>query len=177
MSRVGKNPVEVPSDVNVAIFNDVLTAKGKLGEQSVNLGTDVKVNIADGVITVAPVDDSNRSRAMWGTVRSLIDNVVVGVSRGFNVKLEIIGVGYRAAVSGKTLNLQVGHSHEIPYPIPEGISIECERPTQISISGANKQRVGQVASEIRAFRKPEPYKGKGIRYENEYVMRKEGKKK
>ena len=177
MSRVGKNPVEVPSDVNVAIVDDVLTAKGKLGEQSVTLGTDVKVNIADGVITVAPVDDSNRSRAMWGTVRSLIDNVVVGVSRGFNVKLEIIGVGYRAAVSGKTLNLQVGHSHEILYPIPEGISIECERPTQISISGASKQRVGQVASEIRAFRKPESYKGKGIRYENEYVMRKEGKKK
>lgn len=177
MSRVGKNPVEVPSDVNVAIVNDVLTAKGKLGEQSVTLDADVKVDIADGVITVAPVDDSNRSRAMWGTVRSLIDNVVVGVSRGFNVKLDIIGVGYRAAVSGKTLNLQVGHSHEILYPIPEGISIECERPTQISVSGANKQRVGQVASEIRAFRKPEPYKGKGIRYENEYVMRKEGKKK
>ena len=177
MSRVGKNPVQVPSDVNVAIVDDVLTAKGKLGEQSVTLGTDVKVDLADGVITVKPVDDSNRSRAMWGTVRSLIDNVVVGVSRGFNVKLDIIGVGYRAAVSGKTLNLQVGHSHEILYPIPEGISIECERPTQISISGANKQRVGQVASEIRAFRKPEPYKGKGIRYENEYVMRKEGKKK
>jgi large subunit ribosomal protein L6 len=114
---------------------------------------------------------------MWGTVRSLINNVVVGVSSGFNVKMDIIGVGYRAAVSGKTLNLQVGHSHEILYPIPEGISIECERPTQISVSGANRQRVGQVASEIRAFRKPEPYKGKGIRYENEYIMRKEGKKK
>jgi large subunit ribosomal protein L6 len=177
MSRVGKNPVEVPSDVNVAIVGDVLTAKGKLGEQSVAFGDDVTVDLADGVITVAPADDSNRSRAMWGTVRSLIDNVVVGVSVGFNVKLDIIGVGYRAAVAGNSLNLQVGHSHEISFPIPEGISIACERPTQISISGVNKQRVGQVASEIRSFRKPEPYKGKGIRYENEYVMRKEGKKK
>ena len=177
MSRVGKNPVEVPNDVNVTIVNDVLTAKGKLGEQWVTLGADVMVDFADGVITVKSADDSNRSRAMWGTVRSLINNVVVGVSSGFNVKLDIIGVGYRAAVSGKMLNLQVGHSHEIIYPIPEGISIECERPTQISVSGANKHRVGQVASEIRAFRKPEPYKGKGIRYENEYIMRKEGKKK
>ena len=177
MSRVGKSPVAVPNDVNVTIVNDVLTAKGKLGEQSVALGADVMVDFADGVITVKPADESSHSRAMWGTVRSLINNVVVGVSSGFNVKLDIIGVGYRAAVSGKTLNLQVGHSHEILFPIPEGISIECERPTQISISGANKQRVGQVASEIRAFRKPEPYKGKGIRYENEYIMRKEGKKK
>ncbi len=177
MSRVGKNPVEVPSDVNVAIASGVLTAKGKLGELSVALSDDVIVDHTDGTITVAPIDDSKRARAMWGTVRSLIDNVVVGVSKGFNVKLEIIGVGYRAAVAGNSLNLQVGHSHEIKYPIPEGISIECERPTQISISGANKQRVGQVASEIRAYRKPEPYKGKGIRYENEYVMRKEGKKK
>jgi large subunit ribosomal protein L6 len=177
MSRVGKNPVEVPSDVNVAVVNNVLIAKGKLGELSVTLDAEVKVEITDSTIIVSPAGVSNHSRAMWGTVRSLINNVVIGVSRGFNVKLDIVGVGYRAAVSGKTLNLQVGHSHEIIYPIPEGILIECERPTQISVSGANKQRVGQVASEIRAFRKPEPYKGKGIRYENEYIMRKEGKKK
>lgn len=177
MSRVGKSPVEVPSDVDVAIVSGVLTAKGKLGELSVALSDAVTVNLADGTVTVAPIDDTKRAHAMWGTVRSLINNVVVGVSQGFNVKLEIIGVGYRAAVAGDSLNLQVGYSHEIRYPIPDGISIECERPTQISISGASKQRVGQVASEIRAFRKPEPYKGKGIRYENEYVMRKEGKKK
>ncbi len=177
MSRVGKSPVEIPSDVNVAIVNGVLTAKGKLGELSVALGDDVTVDLTDGAVIVAPVDESKRAHGMWGTVRSLIDNVVVGVSQGFNVKLEILGVGYRAAVADNSLILQVGYSHEINYPIPEGITIECERPTQISISGANKQRVGQVASEIRAFRKPEPYKGKGIRYENEYVMRKEGKKK
>jgi len=127
MSRVGKSPVEVPNDVDVTIVNDVLTAKGKLGEQSVPLGADVMVDFADGVITVKPANESSHSRAMWGTVRSLINNVVVGVSSGFNVKMDIIGVGYRAAVSGKTLNLQVGHSHEILYPIPEGISIECER--------------------------------------------------
>lgn len=177
MSRVGKNPIEVPADVNVSISDDVLTAKGKLGEQSVKLSGDVKVNFENNVISVSPANDTMRSRAMWGTLRSLIDNVVVGVSRGFNVKLEIIGVGYRASVAGRSLNLQVGHSHEILYPIPEDLAIECERPTQISITGASKQRVGQAASEIRAFRKPEPYKGKGIRYSNEYVMRKEGKKK
>ena len=177
MSRVGKSPVEVPSDVDVAIVSGVLTAKGKLGELSVALSDAVTVDLADGTVTVAPIDDTKRAHAMWGTVRSLINNVVVGVSQGFNVKLEIIGVGYRAAVAGDSLNLQVGYSHEIRYSIPDGISIECERPTQISISGASKQRVGQAASEIRAFRKPEPYKGKGIRYENEYVMRKEGKKK
>ena len=177
MSRVGKSPVEVPSDVDVAIVSGVLTAKGKLGELSVALSDAVTVDLADGTVTVAPIDDTKRAHAMWGTIRSLINNVVVGVSQGFNVKLEIIGVGYRAAVAGDSLNLQVGYSHEIRYPIPYGISIECERPTQISISGASKQRVGQVASEIRAFRKPEPYKGKGIRNENEHVMRKEGKKK
>lgn len=177
MSRVGKNPVEVPSDVNIAIVGDVLTAKGKLGELSVALSDAIRVDHTDGAVSVIPVDDSKRARAMWGTIRSQIDNVVVGVSKGFSIKLEIIGVGYRAAVADNSLVLQLGYSHEVNYPIPKGISIECERPTQILVSGTNKQQVGQVASEIRAFRKPEPYKGKGIRYENEYVMRKEGKKK
>ena len=177
MSRVGKNPVEVPSDVNIAIVGDVLTAKGKLGELSVALSDAIRVDHTDGAVSVIPVDDSKRARAMWGTIRSQIDNVVVGVSKGFSMKLEIIGVGYRAAVADNSLVLQLGYSHEVNYPIPKGISIECERPTQILVSGTNKQQVGQVASEIRAFRKPEPYKGKGIRYENEYVMRKEGKKK
>ncbi len=177
MSRVGKNPVEIPSDVNVAIAGKLLTAKGKLGELSVTLSDAIKIDHSDGVIKITPIDDSKRARAMWGTMRSQIDNIVVGVSKGFSVTLEIIGVGYRAAVVNNSLVLQVGYSHEVEYIIPNGISIECERPTKISISGTNKQQVGQVASEIRAFRKPEPYKGKGIRYENEYVMRKEGKKK
>ncbi|MHA1113984.1 MAG: 50S ribosomal protein L6, partial [Alphaproteobacteria bacterium] len=138
---------------------------------------DVETVIEDKQITVRPMDSSKRARAMWGMQRSLLNNLVVGVSEGFTVRLEIAGVGHRAAVRGDKLNLQLGYSHDINFPIPDGISIKCERPTHIAVSGADKQKVGQVAAKIRGFRKPEPYKGKGIRYETEQVFRKEGKKK
>ncbi len=177
MSRIGKHPVVVPGGVEVTIADDVLTAKGGKGTLTVPLNDLVTVSHADGKVTVAPRDDSKRALTMWGTVRSLVNNAVLGASEGFTRQLEIRGVGYRAAVQGRTLNLQLGYSHDINYPIPEGIEIRCERPTLIEVSGASKQQVGQVASEIRAFRKPEPFKGKGVRYAEEYVRSKEGKKK
>ena len=154
-----------------------VTAKGPKGELSMTLVDEVLASMEDDVIVVKPRDNSKRSRTMWGMQRTLVDNLLRGVSEGFLVELEIIGVGYRAAVQGRTLNLQMGYSHEINFPIPEGIEIKCERPTAVAVSGADRQRVGQVAAEIRSYRKPEPYKGKGIRYVGEYVFRKEGKKK
>jgi len=177
MSRVGKNPIEVPDGVEVSIAGAVFTAKGKLGELSQEISDAVTASLEDGKILVRPVNDSKTARAMWGTTRSLLQSLVTGVSTGFTKELEINGVGYRAAVQGKTLNLQLGYSHEINHPIPEGITITCEKPTSISISGASKQRVGQIAAEIRGYRPPEPYKGKGIKYVDETVLRKEGKKK
>ncbi|MGY9107801.1 MAG: 50S ribosomal protein L6 [Alphaproteobacteria bacterium] len=179
MSRVGKNPVAVPDGVEISIAADLLTAKGKLGELTVPLTDAVTVTLEDGEILVKPVDLSKRSRSLWGTTRSLVDNAVVGVSEGFTKRLEIIGVGYRAQLKGKTLNLQLGYSHDIDFPIPEGVSValEGDRDGIVAISGASKQQVGQVASKIRSFRKPEPYKGKGVRYSDEFVLRKEGKKK
>jgi large subunit ribosomal protein L6 len=137
----------------------------------------VTASIADSTITIAPANDTKQSRAMWGTTRALVNNMVAGVSKGFSVGLEINGVGYRAAVQGSVLNLQLGYSHDVAFPIPEDVKIACERPTVITVTGADRQRVGQVAAEIRAFRPPEPYKGKGIRYAGETVRRKEGKKK
>ena len=177
MSRIGKHPVVIPSGVEVTIANNVLTAKGGKGMLNVALHEAVRVSQEDGTVVVAPRDDSTRARTMWGTMRSLVNNAVIGASEGFSRRLEIIGVGYRAAVQGKVLTLQLGYSHDVVFQVPEDIDIRCERPTMIEVSGADKQRVGQVASEIRAYRKPEPYKGKGIRYEGEYVRRKEGKKK
>ena len=177
MSRVGSNPVEVPSGVEVAINDRLITAKGKLGQLSFEATDSVTMAMEDGQIVVRPVDESKTARALWGTTRSRIQNLVSGVSEGFSKNLEITGVGYRAAVQGQALSLQLGYSHDIDYPIPEGITIKCEKPTSIAISGADKQRVGQVAAEIRAYRKPEPYKGKGIRYSDEIILRKEGKKK
>jgi large subunit ribosomal protein L6 len=177
MSRIGKNPVEVPSGVEVSIVNDLLTAKGKNSTQTVRLHEAVDVKQEDGKVVVNPREGVATAHKMWGTMRSMINNAVVGASEGFIVRLEINGVGYRAAVQGNILNLQLGYSHDIQYPIPEGIAVKCERPTMIEISGGNKQQVGQIASEIRAFRKPEPYKGKGVKYENELIVRKEGKKK
>lgn len=177
MSRIGKNPVEIPSGVEVSIANEILTAKGKNGTLTVPLHDAVEVKQEDGKVVVAPREGAPAARQMWGTMRSMINNAVVGASEGFTIRLEITGVGYRAAVQGSSLNLQLGYSHDINYPIPQGITVKCERPTLIEISGANKQQVGQIASEIRAFRKPEPYKGKGIKYENELIVRKEGKKK
>ena len=177
MSRVGKNPVEVPSGVEVAISGRVISAKGKLGELSYEFTDLVSATLDDGKVTVAPVNESKRARALWGTTRARIQNLVTGVTDGFSKSLEITGVGYRASVQGQILNLQVGYSHEVNYPIPEGIEIKCAKPTSIAISGADKQRVGQTAAEIRSYRPPEPYKGKGIRYSDEIIRRKEGKKK
>jgi len=169
--------VPVPQDVTVEVSGQEMTAKGPMGELSMTLVEEVLASLENDEVVIKPRDNSKRSRTMWGMQRTLVDNLVRGVSQGFSVELEIIGVGYRAAVEGRTLNLQMGYSHEINYPIPEDIDIKCERPTAVSVSGMDRQKVGQVAAEIRAFRKPEPYKGKGIRYVGEYVFRKEGKKK
>ena len=177
MSRVGLNPVAVPDTVTLSVVGQVVTAKGKLGELSVNIVDDIEIIHEENLVRVKPRNQSTEARAMWGTTRSLVQNIVTGVDRGFTINLEIFGVGYRAAVEGSELVLQLGFSHEVRHPIPEGITIKCERPTAISVSGSDRQLVGQVAANIREYRKPEPYKGKGVRYENEFILRKEGKKK
>lgn len=177
MSRVGQLPVKVPSGVDVVVDGKSITAKGKLGRLSYQATDDVVVSLDQGNIVVRLADETSKTRAMWGTTRSRIQAIVTGVSEGFSKTLEINGVGYRAAVQGNALNLQLGFSQDIKFPIPEGISIKCEKPTSIAISGADKQKVGQVAAEIRAFRPPEPYKGKGVKYSDEIIRRKEGKKK
>ncbi|MCT8974501.1 50S ribosomal protein L6 [Microbaculum marinisediminis] len=177
MSRIGKRPVAVPSGVTATIAGQSVSAKGPKGELSVVLNDEVSVEMTDDGIKVGPRDDSKDARAKWGLSRTLVSNIIVGVSDGFKRELEIQGVGYRAQVQGNKLQLALGFSHDVHYPIPEGISIECPKPTEIVVSGIDKQRVGQVAAEIRRFRPPEPYKGKGVRYKDEYVFRKEGKKK
>jgi large subunit ribosomal protein L6 len=177
MSRIGKRPVALPKGVTASVDGQTVKVKGPKGELSVNLVSEVAVRLDDGAITVTPRKGEVRGPAMWGLSRTLVKNLVTGVTAGFTERLEIQGVGYRAAVQGKTLNLQLGFSHDVVYPIPAGISITSEKPTQITVSGIDKQQVGQVAAEIRAWRPPEPYKGKGVRYEGEYVRRKEGKKK
>jgi len=177
MSRIGSKPIEIPDGVDVTLAGEDVTIKGKKGQMSLRLVPEVTASQEDGSVVVKPRDDSKRARAMWGLQRSLVQNMVTGVSEGFTRELEIQGVGYRAAVQGQVLNLQLGFSHEIAYQIPEGIEIKCERPTAIAVSGMDKQKVGQVAAEIRGYRPPEPYKGKGVRYVDEYVFRKEGKKK
>ena len=177
MSRVGKHPVTIPSGVEVQMSGQTLSAKGSLGTLRLVVSNEVTAAIAEGAVTITPKNDTKHARAMWGTTRALVNNMVNGVSKGFSVTLEINGVGYRAAVQGSTLNLQLGYSHEIAYPIPSNVNIVCERPTLIRVSGADRQRVGQIAAEIRAYRPPEPYKGKGIKYSTETVRRKEGKKK
>ena len=177
MSRIGKHAVPVPAGVEVQVSGQTVTAKGKLGQLSLTLIDELVAKLEDGKVAVNPRTDTRRARIMWGTSRTLVNNLVVGVSKGFTVNLEINGVGYRAAVQGSDLVLQLGYSHEIKYPIPAGVTIKTEKPTAISISGADKRLVGQVAAEIRSFRKPEPYKGKGIKYDTETLLRKEGKKK
>ena len=177
MSRIGKHPVRIPSGVEVLLSGQTLTAKGRLGTLNLVVSNEVDASIADGAVTIVPKSDTKQSRAMWGTTRALVDNMVTGVSTGFSVNLEITGVGYRAQVQGDTLNLQLGYSHDIPFGIPDDVRITCERPTVINVTGADRQRVGQIAADIRAYRPPEPYKGKGIRYATETVRRKEGKKK
>ena len=177
MSRIGKNPVEVPDGVNVDIVGQLVTAKGKLGELSATLVDEIEVSREDNLISVNPRDDSVVARKMWGTTRPMIQNLVQGVSEGFTKELEISGVGYRAQVQGKELVLQLGFSHDVKHAIPDGIEIKCADQTHISVSGTDKQKVGQTAAEIRSYRPPEPYKGKGVRYAGEYIIRKEGKKK
>jgi large subunit ribosomal protein L6 len=177
MSRVGQNPVTVPEGVNVDIVGQLITAKGKLGELTLNIVDDVEVTRDENQLIVKPRGNSRQARNMWGTTRSLVQNIVTGVGEGFTIKLEIVGVGYRAAVEGKDLVLQLGFSHEVRFHIPEGIMIVCERPTLVAVSGSDRQKVGQAAANIRSYRKPEPYKGKGVKYENEFILRKEGKKK
>ena len=177
MSRIGKHPVAVPSGVTVAVEGQRVSAKGKLGALAVTLPPEVEIGFEDGKISVTPRGEENRARAMWGMSRTLVQNLVQGVSEGYTRKLEIAGVGYRAAVDGKILNLQLGYSHDIKVAIPDDIKVVCDTPTAVTISGADKQRVGQLASEIRGFRPPEPYKGKGVKYAEERILRKEGKKK
>jgi large subunit ribosomal protein L6 len=177
MSRVGKKPVAIPSGVTANVQGQTVSVKGPKGTLSLVLHDDVSATVEGGNVKVDPRSETKRARAMWGTYRSLIAGVVEGVTKGYERKLEITGVGYRAALQGKVLNLQLGYAHDIAYPIPDGITITVPKPTEVVVTGIDGQKVGQVAAEIRAFRKPEPYKGKGVKYSGEFVFRKEGKKK
>lgn len=177
MSRIGKKPVQLPKGVTASVEGRTVKVKGPKGELKVTLAADVDVALAPEGVVVTPREGFERARAMWGLSRTLVNNLVVGVTHGFTERLEINGVGYRAAVQGKNLNLQLGFSHDVAYPIPDGIQIVAEKPTSIAISGIDKQLVGQVAAEIRGYRPPEPYKGKGVKYAGEHILRKEGKKK
>ena len=175
MSRIGKNPIPIPSGVTVKVDGNTSVVKGPKGEHTQHIPEGMAFEEKDGQLTVSRLDDNKVVRAKHGLVRALIANQVLGVTEGFEKKLEIIGVGYRAAVKGKVLDLQLQFSHPVEYPIPDDITITCSDATHITVAGIDKQRVGQVAAEIRSYRKPEPYKGKGIRYVGEYVVRKAGK--
>ena len=177
MSRIGKNDVTIPEGVNFSIEGKVLSVKGKLGELSEVITDAVEIIYKDSKVSVKPFNKDKNSLSQWGLVRSLINNMVIGVDKGFSKNLEVRGVGYRAAVDGDILNLQLGYSHDIKVAIPKEINVKCAKPTEILISGFSKQKVGQFAAEIRSLRKPEPYKGKGVRYSDEFVRQKEGKKK
>ena len=177
MSRVGKRPVSVPSGVTATVEGQTVKMKGPKGQLQFVVHDDVTVVLDQGAIKVDPRFETKRARSLYGTARAQIANLVEGVTKGFEKKLEITGVGYRAAVQGKNLQLALGYSHDVLYPIPEGIAIVTPKPTEIVITGNDIQRVGQVAAEIRDFRPPEPYKGKGVKYANEFIFRKEGKKK
>jgi len=177
MSRIGKKLVTVPAGVTASIEGGLLSVKGPKGSMALSMVDDITYAVEGGAISVQPANDSKRARAFWGMQRTLVSNLVVGVSDGFTKVLEITGVGYRASVQGKNLKLQLGYSHDVDYPIPEGIAIKTPDQTTVEITGSDKQQVGQVAAEIRRWRKPEPYKGKGIKYRGEYIFRKEGKKK
>jgi len=177
MSRIGKKPVKVPSGVTATVSGQQVSVKGPKGELAFLVGDDVEVKMEDGEISVEPRDQTKKARSAWGMSRTMVSNLITGVTSGFERRLEINGVGYRAAVQGKDLQLSLGYSHEVKYAIPTGIKIECPKPTEIVVSGSDKQRVGQVAAEIREYRPPEPYKGKGVKYADEQIFRKEGKKK
>src|ERR1700678_752492 len=177
MSRIGKRPVTVPSGVTATVDGQIVKMKGPKGQLQFVVHNDVEVKFEKGAITVAPRVKTNRAQAMFGTARAQVANLVAGVTKGFEKKLEITGVGYRAALQGKNLQLALGYSHDVVYAIPEGIAITVPKPTEIVIAGNDSQRVGQVAAEIRSYRPPEPYKGKGVKYSDEFIFRKEGKKK
>jgi large subunit ribosomal protein L6 len=177
MSRLGKLPVAIPEKVEINLQDDRVVVKGPKGELATMITGDVNVSIDDGQVWVKPANDSKRARSMWGTVRSNVSNLVTGVTEGYVKVLEVNGVGYRVALAGDVLTLSLGYSHEIKYVMPEGVTCKVNKPTEFEISGADKQKVGQVAAEIRALRKPEPYKGKGVKYSGEIIRRKEGKKK
>ena len=177
MSRIGNKSIAVPAGVTANVEGQTVKVKGPKGAVQLVLHDDVTLTLDKGVATVNPRDQSKRARSMWGTYRTLVNNLFTGVTKGFEEKLEITGVGYRAAVQGKSLNLQLGFSHDVTFAIPEGIAIATPKPTEITITGIDKQTVGQVAAEIRGYRPPEPYKGKGVKYAGEYIFRKEGKKK
>ena len=177
MSRIGKKPVTIPAGVTASLEGQTVAIKGAKGTLRFTAPDEVTLKHEGGMISVAPRSQSKRARAMWGTARACVNNLVVGVTKGFEKKLEITGVGYKAAVAGKNLNLSLGYSHDVIFPIPEGIAIVAPKPTELTITGIDRRQVGQVAAEIRAWRGPEPYKGKGVKYAGEFIFRKEGKKK
>ena len=177
MSRIGKRPVAIPAGVTANIADGLLSVKGPKGTLTLGLADEITYEIVDGAISVQPANDTKRARAFWGMQRTLVSNLITGVTQGYTKTLEITGVGYRATAQGKNLKLQLGYSHDVNFPVPEGIEIKTPDNTTVEISGIDKQKVGQVAAEIRRWRKPEPYKGKGIKYRGEYIFRKEGKKK
>jgi len=177
MSRIGKKPVSIPAGVTAQIADGVLTVKGPKGTLTLGLSDQISYAVDDGSISVKPANDGKTARSYWGMQRTLVSNLVEGVTQGFTKVLEITGVGYRATAQGKVLKLQLGYSHDVNYEVPEGIEIKTPDNTTVEINGIDKQKVGQVAAEIRRWRKPEPYKGKGIKYRGEYIFRKEGKKK
>jgi large subunit ribosomal protein L6 len=177
MSRIGKKPVAIPAGVSASIEGRTLSVKGPKGTLSLPLADEVTYAVEDGSISVQPANETKRARSFWGMQRTLVQNLVTGVTEGFTKKLQITGVGYRANLQGKNLKLQLGYSHDVDYAVPEGIEIKTPDQTTVEISGIDRQKVGQVAAEIRRWRKPEPYKGKGIKYAGEFIFRKEGKKK
>ena len=177
MSRIGKKPVEAPKGVTFTVSGQTVEAKGPRGVRRFTATDDVTITLDGAMVSVRPRGESKRARQQWGMTRTQIANLGVGVSEGFKKELEIVGVGYRAAVQGKVLKLSLGYSHDVDYAIPEGVDIKCAKPTEIEITGSDQQVVGQVAAEIRDWRPPEPYKGKGVKYKGEYIFRKEGKKK
>jgi large subunit ribosomal protein L6 len=177
MSRIGKKPVTLPGGVSATAEGGVLSVKGPKGTLSLNMVDDIAYEIGDGAISVRPANDTKRARAFWGMQRTLVQNLVTGVTEGFTKTLEITGVGYRAAAQGRNLRLQLGYSHDVNIAVPEGLEVKTPDPNTVEISGIDRQKVGQLAAEIRRWRKPEPYKGKGIKYRGEYIFRKEGKKK
>ena len=177
MSRIGKKPVAVPAGVTASIADGKLSMKGPKGTLSIDLANEVTYAIEDGNVVVQPANETKRARSFWGMQRTLVQNLITGVTEGYTKQLQITGVGYRANVQGKNLKLQLGYSHDVDFAIPEGITIATPDQTTVNISGIDKQKVGQVAAEIRRWRKPEPYKGKGIKYAGEFIFRKEGKKK